>query len=123
MEEEYTRDEQANNFVTSRGVFVTIGTMMDEDQPRRDPSTALEKGKGPLIATDDDRAKVKPPPPNPVQQPHELGTGPSNNNTANLPPPASTSAAGQVTPTDRVMYGNLLVEQLTVAHVRNMTQL
>ena len=33
MEEEYSRDEQANNTVMSRGVFVTIGTVMDEDQP------------------------------------------------------------------------------------------
>src|SRR4051812_10703372 len=119
MDEEYSRDEQANNAVTSRGVFVTIGTTMDEDQP----ATALEKGKGPLIAADDDRAKVMPPPPNPVQQPRELGTGPSNNNTANLSPPASTSAAAQVTLADRVMYGNLLVEPLTVAHIRNVTQL
>jgi hypothetical protein len=110
MEEEYTCEEQANNVVTSQGVFVTIGTAMDEDQPGRDPPTALEKGKGPLIAADDDRAKVMPPPPNPVQQPQELSTGPSNNNTANLPPPASTSAAAQVTPADRVMYGNFLVE-------------
>src|SRR3954462_6881515 len=96
---------------------------MDEDQPGQVPPTALEKGKGPLIATDNDRAKVMPPPPNPVQQPHELGTGPSNNNTANLPPPASMSAAAQVTPADRVMYDNLLVEPLTVAHIRNVTQL
>ena len=108
MEEEYSRDEQANNAVASRGVFITIGTTMDEDQPGRDPPTALEKGKGPLIAAGDDHAKVIPPTPNPVQQPQELGTGPSNN-TANLPPPASTSAAAQVTPADRVMYGNLLV--------------
>ena len=64
-----------------------------------------------------------PPPPNPVQQPQELGTGPSNNNTANLPPPASTSAAAHVTPADRVMYDNLLVEPLTVDHIRNVTQL
>src|SRR4051812_49182590 len=41
MEEEYSRDEQANNIVTSRGVFVTIGTAMDEDQPGRVPPTAL----------------------------------------------------------------------------------
>src|SRR3954470_6215658 len=108
MEEEYTRDEQANNVVTSREVFVTIRTAMDEDQPGRAPPTVLEKGKGPLIAADDDRAKVMPPPPNPVQQPQEVGTVPSNNNTANLPPPASMSAASQVTPADRVMYGNLL---------------
>src|SRR4051812_11995677 len=123
MEEEYTRDEQANNAVTSREVFVTIGTAMDEDQPGRAPPTAPEKGKGPLIAADDDRAKVMPPPPNPVQQPQELDTSPSNNNTANLPPPASTSVAAQGTPADRVMYSNLLVEPLTVAHIRNMTQL
>src|SRR3954466_5994571 len=64
-----------------------------------------------------------PPPPNPAQQPQELGTGPRNNNTANLPPPASTSAAAHVTPADRVMYGNLLVEPLTVDHIRNVTQL
>src|SRR3954463_13423564 len=64
-----------------------------------------------------------PPPPNTVQQPQELGTGPSNNNTANLPPPASTSAAAQVTPADRVMYNNLLVEPLAVAHIRNVAQL
>src|SRR3954467_11351734 len=96
---------------------------MDEDQPGRAPPMALEKGKGPLIAADDDRAKVMPPPPNPVQQPQELGTGPSNNNTANLLPPASTSAAAQVTPADRVMYGNLLVEPLIIAHIRNVTQL
>src|SRR3954467_7071206 len=108
MEEEYSRDEQANNVVTSRGVFVTIGTAMDEDQPGRAPPTSLEKGKGPLIAADDDRTKVMPPPPNPVQQPQELGTGPSNNNTANLPPPASTSATAQVTPADRVMYDKLV---------------
>ena len=82
----------------------------------------MDKGKGPLVA-DDDRTKVMPPPPNPVQQPQELGTGPSNNNTANLPPPASTSAAAHVTLADRVMYGNLLVEPLTVSHIRNMTQL
>src|SRR3954467_6695510 len=62
MEEEYSRDEKANNAVTSREVFVTIGTAMDEDQPGRAPPTALEKGKGPLIATDDDHAKVMPPP-------------------------------------------------------------
>src|SRR3954468_23228661 len=123
MEEEYTRDKQANNTVTSREVFVTIGTAMDEDQPGRAPPIALEKGKGPLIAVDDDRAKVMLPPPNPAQQPRELGTSPSNNNTANLPPPASTSAAAQVTPADRVMYGNLLVEPLTVAHIWNVTQL
>src|SRR3954470_16003630 len=123
MEEEYTRDEQANNVVTSREVFVTIGTAMDEDQPGKAPPTALEKGKGTLIAADNDRAKVMPPPPNPVQQPQELGTGPSNNNTANLPPPASTSTASHVTPADRVMYGNLLVEPLTVDHIRNVTPL
>ncbi len=123
MEEEYSRDEQANNAIKSRAVFVTIGTTMDEDKPGRAPPIALEKGKGPLIAANDDRAKVMPPPPNPVQQPQELGTGPSNNNTANLPPSASTSAAAQVTPADRVMYGNLLVEPLTVAHIRNVTQL
>src|SRR3954463_8937484 len=102
MEEEYTRDKQANNTITSRWVFVTIGTTMDEDQPGRAPPTALEKGKGPLIAADDDRVKVMPPPPNPVQQPQELGTGPINNNNANMPPPASTSAAAQVTLDDRV---------------------
>src|SRR3954470_16742410 len=56
MEEEYSRDEQANNTVMSRGVFVTIGTAMDEDQPGQAPPTALDKGKGPLIAADDDRA-------------------------------------------------------------------
>ena len=117
MEEQYSRDEQANNIVMSRGVFVTIGTAMDEDQPGQAPPTALEKGKGPLIAADDDRAKVMPPPPNPVQQPQELGTGPSNNSNANFPPLASTSVAAQVTPADRVMYGNLLVEPLTVAHI------
>src|SRR3954470_19734012 len=72
MEEEYSRDEQANNAVTSRGVLFTIGTAMDEDQPGQAPPTSLEKGKGPLIAADDDRAKVMPPPPNPVQQPQEL---------------------------------------------------
>src|SRR4051812_28849076 len=33
MEEEYSRDEQVNNTVMSRGVFVTIGTAMDEDHP------------------------------------------------------------------------------------------
>ena len=108
MEEEYSRDEQANNTVMSRGVFVTIGTAMDEDQPGQAPPTALEKGKGPLISTDTDRAKVMPPPPKPVQQPQDLSTGPSNNNTANLPPPASTLAAAHVTPADRVMYDNLL---------------
>ena len=113
MEKEYSRDEQAKNAVASRGVFVTIGTVMDEDQPGRAPPTALEKRKGPLIAVEDDRAKVMPPLPNPVQQPQELGTGPSNNNTANLPPPASMSAAEQVTPDDRVMYGN----QIGRAHV------
>src|SRR3954468_8523272 len=75
------------------------------------------------MATDDDLAKVMPPPPDPVQQSQELGTDPSNNNTANFPPPASTSAAAQVTPADRVMYGNLLVHPLTVAHIRNVTQL
>src|SRR3954452_23309656 len=123
MEEEYTRDEQANNVVTSRGVFVTIGTAMDEDQPGRAPPTTLEKGKGPLIAADDDWAKVMHPSPNPMQQPQELGTGPSNKNTANLPPPASTSAAAEVTPADRVMYDNILVEPLAVAHIRNVTQL
>src|SRR3954463_5655918 len=96
---------------------------MDEDQPGRAPPTTLDKGKGPLIAADDDRAKVMPPPPNPVQQPQELGTGPSNNNTANLPPPTSTSAAAQVTRANRVMYDNLLVEPLTIAHIRNVTQL
>src|SRR3954469_6080071 len=64
-----------------------------------------------------------PPPHNTVQQPQELGTGPSNNNTANLPPPASTSAAAHVTPADRVMYDNLLVEPLTVDHIWNVTQL
>src|SRR3954470_8545569 len=96
---------------------------MDEDQSGQAPPTLLEKGKGPLIAADDDRAKVMPPPPNLVQQPQELGTGPSNNNTANLPPPASTSTGAQVTPADRVMYGNLLVEPLTIAHIRNVTQL
>src|SRR3954471_384989 len=66
MEEDYTRDEQANNVVTSREVFVTIGTAMDEDQPGRALPTALEKGKGTLIADDNDRAKVMTPPPNPV---------------------------------------------------------
>ena len=64
-----------------------------------------------------------PPPPNPVQQPQALGTRPSNNNTANLPPPASTSVAAQVTPADRVMYDNLLVEPLTVAHILYVAQL
>ena len=123
MEEEYTRDEQGNNAVRSREVFITIGAVMDEDQPGRDPPTALDKGKGPLIAADDDRAKVMPPPPNPVQQPQELGTGLSNNNTANLLPLASTSAAAQVTPADRVIYDNLLVEPLTAAHIRNLTHL
>src|SRR3954469_17001785 len=113
MEEEYTRDEQANNSVTSREVFVTIGTAMDEDQPGQAPPTALDKGKGPPVAADYDRAKVMPPPPNPVQQPQELGTGPRNNNTANLPPLASTSAAAQITSADRVMYDNLLVEPMT----------
>src|SRR3954464_5993216 len=123
MEEEYTRHKQANNAVTSREVFVTIGTVMDEDQPGQAPPTTPDKGKGPPVAADNDRAKVMPPPPSPVQQPQELGTGPSNNNTANLPPPASMSAAAQITPADRVMYGNLLIEPLTVAHIRNMTQL
>ena len=33
------------------------------------------------------------------------------------------STAAQVTPVDRVMYGNLLVKPLTVSHIRNMTQL
>src|SRR3954465_13703874 len=69
------------------------------------------------------RAKVMPLLPNPVQEPQELGTGPSHNNTANLPPPASTSAEAHVTPADRVMYDNLLVEPLTVDHIRNVTQL
>src|SRR4051812_29487369 len=96
---------------------------MDEDQPGRAPPTALEKGKGPLIAADDDLAKFMPPPPNLVQQPQELVTGPRNNNTANLPPPAYTSAAAQVTPADRVMYGSLLVEPLIVDHIRNVTHL
>src|SRR3954464_10059943 len=113
MEEEYTRHKQANNAVTSREVFVTIGTVMDEDQPGRAPPTALDKGKGPPVAADNDRAKVMPPPPNLVQQPQELGTGPSNNNTANLSPLASTSADAQIPPDDRVMYGNLLVETMT----------
>ena len=103
MEEEYSRDEQANNAIMSREVFVTIGTAMDEDQARWAPPKELDKGKGPPVAADNDRTKVMPPPPNPVQQPQELGTGPSNNNTANLPPPASTSAAAQVTPADRVI--------------------
>src|SRR4051812_9572627 len=67
--EEYLRDEQANNAVMSRGVFVTIGTAMDKDQPGRAPPMVLEKGKGPLIAADDDCAKVMPPSPNPMQQP------------------------------------------------------
>jgi hypothetical protein len=58
-----------------------------------------------------------------LQQPQELATGPSNNNTANSPPLASTSAASQVTPADRVMYGNLLVEPMTVAHIRNVVYL
>ena len=123
MEEDYKCDEQANNTITSQEVFVAIGTTMDEDQPGQVPPTALDKGKGPLVAADKDRAKVMPPPPNLVQQPQELGTGPSNNNTANSPPPASTSTAAQVTPADRVMYGNLLVEPLTVDHIRNVTQL
>src|SRR4051812_40412384 len=121
--EEYTNDEQTNKAVTSREVFVTIGTAMDEDQPGRAPPTALDKGKGPPIAADNDHAKVMPPPPNPVQQPQELGTGPSNNNTTNPLPLASTSAAAQVTLADRVMYGNLLVEPMTVAHIRNVVQL
>src|SRR3954462_9770802 len=59
MEEEYSRDEQVNNTVMSRVVFVAIGA-------------ALDKGKGPLIAADDARAKGMNPPPNPVQQPQEL---------------------------------------------------
>src|SRR4051812_50151012 len=96
---------------------------MDEDQPRQAPSTALDKGKGPLVAADDARAKVMPPPPNPVQQPQELGTGPSNNNTANLPPPASMLAAAHVTPADRVMYGNLLVGQLPAVKFGNFLNL
>src|SRR3954462_14781365 len=58
LEEEYTRDEQANNTVTSREEFTTIGTTMDEDQPGRDPPMALDKGKGPPIAADNDRTKV-----------------------------------------------------------------
>src|SRR3954470_24393326 len=41
MEEEYSRDEQANNAITSREVFVTIGTAMDEDHPERAPPIAL----------------------------------------------------------------------------------
>lgn len=123
MEEKYMRDEQANNVVTSREVFVTIGTAMDEDQPGRDLPTSLDKGKGPPVAADNDRAKAMPSPPSLVQEPQELDTGPSNKNTANLPPPTSTSAAAQVTPADRVMYGNLLIEPLTVAHIRNMTHL
>ena len=69
MEEEYTRDEQANKAIAYREVFVTIGTAVDEDQPGRAPLTALDKGKGPLIAADDDHARVMPPPPKPVQQP------------------------------------------------------
>ena len=69
MEEEYTRDEQANNAVTYREVFVTIGTAMDEDQTKRAPPTALDKGKGPPLSADNDRANDMPPPPNPVQQP------------------------------------------------------
>src|SRR3954467_1530088 len=64
-----------------------------------------------------------PPPPNPVQQPQELGTGPRAATPANFPPPASTSAAAQVTPADRVMYGNLLVEPLAVAHIQNVSHL
>src|SRR3954462_3666797 len=107
MEEDYKRDEQAKNTLTSRDVFIAIGTSMDEYQPRRASPTVLDKGKGPPVATDNDRAKVMPPPPNPVQQPQELGTDPSNNNTANPPPPTSTSAASQVTPADRVMCENL----------------
>src|SRR3954462_13487612 len=107
----------------SRGVFVTIETAMDEDQPGQAPPTALDKGNGPLIAADNDRARVMPPLPKPVQQPQELGTGPSNNNTANLTPPASTSAAAHVTPADRGMYGNLLGEPLTVDYILNVTQL
>src|SRR3954467_1845767 len=71
MEEEYSRDEQANNTVASRGLFVTIGPAMDEDQPGQAPPTALENGKGPLIAADDDRAKDMPPPPNPVHRPEK----------------------------------------------------
>src|SRR4051812_21549715 len=64
-----------------------------------------------------------PPPPNPVQQPQELGTGPTNNNTANPLPPASTPAAAQITPYDRVMYGSILVEPMTMAHICNVVQL
>src|SRR4051812_40778537 len=96
---------------------------MDEDQPGRAPPIALDKGKGPPVVADNDRAKDMPPPPNPVQQPQELGTGPSNNNTANPPPLASMSAAAQVTPADRVMYDNLLVEPMTVDHIHNVVQL
>src|SRR3954466_11230082 len=43
MEEEYSRDEQVNNTVMSRGVFITIGTAMDEDQPGQSPPTTVEK--------------------------------------------------------------------------------
>ena len=67
MEEDYKHDEQSNNTVTSREVFVAIGTEMDEDQPGRAPPTMMDKGKGPPVAADNDRAKVMPPPPNPVQ--------------------------------------------------------
>ena len=84
MEEDYKRDEQANNVVTSREVFVSIGSVMEEHQPRQAPPKALDKGKAPPVAADNDHAKAMPPPPNPVQQLQELGTGPSNNNTANF---------------------------------------
>src|SRR4051812_22844632 len=96
---------------------------MDEDQPERASPTALDKGKGSLVAADNDRAKVMPPPPNLVQQPQELNDGPSNNNIANPPPLASTSTATHITPAYRVMYGNMLVEPMTVAHIRNVVQL
>src|SRR4051812_14996354 len=115
-----------NNLITPscpEGCSSPLGQRWMKTSPGKAPPTTLDKGKGPLISTDDAREKFMPPPPNPVQQPQEVGTGPSNNNTANLPPPASTSAAAHVSPADRVMYGNLLVEPLTVDHIRNVTQL
>ena len=49
MEEEYSRDEQANNTVMSRGVFVTIGTAMDEDQPGKLHLRCWIRGRGHLL--------------------------------------------------------------------------
>src|SRR4051812_9136642 len=103
MEEDIKREEHADKVITYREAFVAMGSVMEEDQPGQAPPKALEKGKGPPDAADNDRTKAMTPLPNPVQQQQELN-----------------AAAAKITPADRVMYGNLLVEPMTMDHIWNV---